>query len=967
MVKSTMGGRRPYSSAGVVDVAVVEAYSNNKSGRGDNMYGRYTDWDSSSGSRVTLADLREECSHDSYHQLGRYNDEVRDTDSLVSLASPRHKKYSQTVTRPVRRGRMGSNEQMMSPTSVNAVKSFTANVGDEASVKTSITTSRSVTSPERRLRNSRYEPASKNDDDRDSIVDTGSLMPSVVHTRSNKSSHFEPTPRLKADATREYLSDTSVKTLQFGQPPCHGVDNGKFSSVDSISDESRLLGSFQCYSTSVGTFTLAPSTKPPLKPRRDEYFQDPTPRASNTTSYANTIPKSRSRLTSSNTNVSSVTSVTGWCTKPLDDDTHTLENSIPSTCEYASKSPTSTSNKRNSGHKLHDHDMKYWMDLSVRAAIAVMQVNGSETAAEKAASTVLEAGRKIKLGEKERDMHQVLRFLATKTSVAVLEAGGNQRVATAVAHAIMNRETADDADSDVDRSVMLSHIDKSISCNIKKCKNAAQASGETNDLIRNEGILPREDIEMRLPASSTLRSTCTKSVNGNTFGEKNAGKLLGRKSPQKPVFAISIGTGTPQTVTQNMNPSNNSDITLSRSNVSFEKCSQQVENPTPSLEAREKLIEDAARLQAQKEQEIIAKMAALDAATNALLVKANNVQQFIDQQVAQKQADASYYRTTGEKGFQTVCTGDDPGFHHNFSGKSVQVDGHFQNHPHTPSDFERRQQRSVFEKLTNQISHMIEFAACTTPTAGTHASSANFTTPFSSYPQDHRLPNLNCHGGVMESDFSEPYAYSDRNDDMISALTEDIPVDKKWPPHSRLNLVANNRRVNECERRTSSRHDVCALNHSNQAEPHVIINGTKSSDHVVQSPISQIELNETDTAKVNIPVISPINANNIVPHTNQAMNQALDSAMHQLSSQLLQEPYNESQEVAVISTAENQNKVTGIGKLKGAFSRKKSLKTVTFGIAPDQLQTNENGPKSPKDKSRMRGGFGRRKNGKAQC
>jgi hypothetical protein len=262
---------------------------------------------------------------------------------------------------------------------------------------------------------------------------------------------------------------------------------------------------------------------------------------------------------------------------------------------------------------------------------------------------------------------------------------------------------------------------------------------------------------------------------------------------------------------------------------------------------------------------------------------------------------------------------------------------------------------------------MIEFAACTTPTTGTHASSANFTTPFSSYAQDNRLPNLNCHGGVMEPDFSEPYAYSDRNDDMISALTEDIPVDKKWPPHSRLNLVAGNQRVNEYERRTISRHDVCAPTHSNQAKPSVINNGAKISSHVVQSPINQFELNEVDTTKVNLRVISPSNANNIASQTNQAMNQALDSAMHQLSSQLLQETYNESQEVAVINTGENQNKVSGIGKLKGAFSRKKSLKTVTFGTAPDQVQTIDKGPKSPKDKSRIRGGFGRRKNAKAQC
>eukprot|EP00804_Cyclotella_cryptica_P013524 CCRYP_017236-RA/>CCRYP_017236-RA protein AED:0.34 eAED:0.34 QI:0/-1/0/1/-1/1/1/0/958 len=958
-----MSSRRPR----VEDAGMVDTYSVNKSVRSDNTYGRYTDWDSSSASRVTLADTREEYSHNSQEQRETYIDEVRDMNTQVRLASSREKKYSQTTARPTRRGRMGPNELLMSPTSVNAVKSFATNLEDEASVRTSITNSRSVTSPERRLRNSRYEPALKNQDDRDSIVDRRAEMPLVVRTRNNESPHKKPTHRPKANDSREYLHGTSVKSSQFGQPSFHGAENGQYSSIDSISDESRLLGSFQCYSTSVGTYTLAPSKRPPLKPRAAEHVEDPTPRASNITSVANTINRSRSRLKSSNTDVSSVTSVTGWCTKQCDEDTQTIENSIPSALEFSNKTPTSMSNKRNNRNNLEDNEMKYWMDLSVRAAIAVIQVNGSETVAEKAANTVLEAGRKMKLREKERDMHQVLRFLATKTSVAVLEAGGNQRVATAVAHAIMSGETADDADSDVDRSLMLSHIDKSISSNMKKCKNINRESKDTNDRIRNEDDPPTDNAEVRLPASSTLRSACSKGVNSDTAGESISRKLSRRKSSQIPDVVIDIDTGAPQMANKNIHTSHNSDMTISRSNLSFERCSQQAENSTPSLEAREKLIEDAARLQAQKEQEIMAKMAALDAATNALLAKANNVQQFIDQQVAKKQADASYYRATGEKGFQTVCTGDDPGFHHNFSGKSVQIDDKFRNNHHKPSDFETRQQRSVFEKFTNQLSQMIEFAACTTPTTVTQTSSANVTTPFSSHAQGNGLPNLNCHGGVMESDFSEPYAYSDRNDDMISALTEDIPGDKKWPPHSRLNLAAENRRLNEYG--TRPWHPVSTPKHLNQTEPNENNHRMKNSTHVVQSPNykTKTDLNEANTTKGTLRVIPSNNENNIASHPNETMNHALDNAMHQLSSQLLQEPYDQSHEVAIINTAENQNKVSGIGKLKGAFLRKKTTKTVTFGIGPEQHQTNGNGPKSPKEKSRVLGGFGRKKNEKAQC
>jgi hypothetical protein len=909
---------RPYN-------APVDAQSANKSVRSNLTYQRYTDWDSSSDSRMMASDERDERSSNSYERHATYVNEVRDGGAAMYHVDPRyhfhhHHLRSENANASLR-GRTGPQNQLFSQTSTNAVEPGKLSGDDDTSVHTSITNSRSVTSPERKRRNSRYEPASKMSHSDSTVAsrdDTACVVSDACIIESNRGGH------------------ASVKTAQVGKQPSQWSDDRKFPDVNSISEESHLRGQSNCYS-SIGTSTVA-SAKPPLGPRASRVHNS-TPRINNTTSCVSTVAKSDGKLIQSNTSVSSFT---------RDDDTHTIENSIPTALEFVAKSVMSVNSKHNQSNSDRS-EMKYWMDLSVCAAISVIQAKGSEAIAEKAATTVVEAGAKMNLREKKRDMQQVLRFLATKTSVAVLEAGGNQRVATAVAHAIMTYEYFPNdfesiAESEVDRSVMLSKIDRSISQNMQKSKKISRISDLTGD--QKDKLAEKVKCSgMKLSASSTIRSEGPASVKRNenatisrhpaAVPAASVSKKMSHENDQPKQNAKKDSSSTNRLVasTQKADVSKSSDITISQSNLSFEKSSQHAESRSQALSAKEKAIEEAARLNAQREQEINEKMAALDAATNALLAKANDVQHYIDQQVAQKQhVDASYYGAGTSKEFLHAFSCDDPGFHHNFNGRSFQVDNKYRHHSHNGRDKEK----SVFEKLTNGLAQMLDLT-CATPTTGTQASSGIFTTQFPSHAPEHRLPNLNCNGGMIDSNYSEPYAYSEKNDDvndMISALTDDVPMHKKWQKNSRLTLVTDHLTLDDYNRTHEPMHpmDTRRIASTDNRTPPLIdyMPTEQSGPNQVESFANESPPRTNHSGTMNNRTPPPP----LRPPPNQSMHRAFDSAMNQLSSQLNLGPNVEQEEITMADLAQRHNR-SSIGKLKSAFTRKKTPKSVTFGAPND--------------------------------
>jgi hypothetical protein len=82
-------------------------------------------------------------------------------------------------------------------------------------------------------------------------------------------------------------------------------------------------------------------------------------------------------------------------------------------------------------------ELEYWSGLSVRVATTVMQANGSEKMAQKASSIVLDEARRQSGRERSSKM---MRALSAKLSVALLEAGGDQKVGLAVMNAVMAYE-----------------------------------------------------------------------------------------------------------------------------------------------------------------------------------------------------------------------------------------------------------------------------------------------------------------------------------------------------------------------------------------------------------------------------------------------------------------------------------------------------------------------------------------------
>ncbi len=86
---------------------------------------------------------------------------------------------------------------------------------------------------------------------------------------------------------------------------------------------------------------------------------------------------------------------------------------------------------------LRRSELEYWSGLSVSVAMAVIQANGSKKMAQKASNIVLEEGRR----QHGRDCSsKMMHALSAKLSVAMLEAGADQKVALAAILAVLSDE-----------------------------------------------------------------------------------------------------------------------------------------------------------------------------------------------------------------------------------------------------------------------------------------------------------------------------------------------------------------------------------------------------------------------------------------------------------------------------------------------------------------------------------------------
>jgi hypothetical protein len=170
---------------------------------------------------------------------------------------------------------------------------------------------------------------------------------------------------------------------------------------------------------------------------------------------------------------------------------------------------------------------------------------------------------------------------------------------------------------------------------------------------------------------------------------------------------------------------------------------------------------------------------------------------------------------------------------------------------------------------------------------------------------------------------------------------------KKWQQKSRLTLVTDHQMPDD-DNRTHEPMDSMDVRRRMATPPLV---GSMPSHQA--GP----EQAETCANKSPLAAINHTGAiNNMTPPTNQSMHQAFDSAMNQLSSQFFQAPHAEPEEI--IMTDPTQKHRSSIGKLKSAFTRKRTPRSVTFGVPNDA-------PVTPKSPGRMF--FGRRKLESSEC
>jgi hypothetical protein len=153
---------------------------------------------------------------------------------------------------------------------------------------------------------------------------------------------------------------------------------------------------------------------------------------------------------------------------------------VQSNKHYAKKERGSTS--RNRAKK--QSDLEFWSDLAVHVAMAVMGAKGTEKMAQRASNMVLQEGQRRAGRECSREM---MRSLSTKLSMAILEAGGDGKVASAVVVAVM---MATDNSEDVVKSAdsMLSDdnsTDPSIVPSVASTASVTPSDDSTPSLASN--------------------------------------------------------------------------------------------------------------------------------------------------------------------------------------------------------------------------------------------------------------------------------------------------------------------------------------------------------------------------------------------------------------------------------------------------------------------------------------------------
>ena len=270
------------------------------------------------------------------------------------------------------------------------------------------------------------------------------------------------------------------------------------------------------------------------------------------------------------------------------------------------------------------NNLTYWSSLSVKAAMTVMtrkysSRSKSEAIAQVAANTILEAGKKYDQESKKKmanGKYQLsLQDLATKVSIAILEAGGEHTVASAVAVTIMNETLPSDE------------------MEVKPWKQAADVGSDGGEKVEQvqESSKPKKTHQ---EPSSPSDESVTSSTSKRRELELKEAEIKKRK--QELEEAILLNQQKENEIRKRITEYNNARLAIESKHMQQQTNNAELQKHMALKTKEEQILlknqqlEAASRLNQQKEVEIKERMMALDAATAALLKRAENIQNEID-------------------------------------------------------------------------------------------------------------------------------------------------------------------------------------------------------------------------------------------------------------------------------------------------------------------------------------------------
>ncbi|KAL3763687.1 hypothetical protein ACHAW5_004839 [Stephanodiscus triporus] len=298
--------------------------------------------------------------------------------------------------------------------------------------------------------------------------------------------------------------------------------------------------------------------------------------------------------------------------------------------------PTPTAVVPASSDAVDNVDVAHWSSLSVKAAMAVMSAGGGDVIARRAANAVLDFGDDATRKREGGDVDGCLHDLAAKVSLAILEAGGDHGVATAASVAIMNERGK--------------RKNEEGAKNATPCQNGN--GGENGDVCEPLSVGGTMEVNSTRPGKTNKMADKGNKEDGKARARANQNmeEDIDRKRKELGIRQARSGATTSSRATESSKIEEIKKVGLATQDKQQQQQQQQQQGQIDAKEEalREKeaqialksqQLEEVSRLNLEKERQIRERMAALDAATAAIIERVEVVQRKIDHRANVNVAD----------------------------------------------------------------------------------------------------------------------------------------------------------------------------------------------------------------------------------------------------------------------------------------------------------------------------------------